>query len=57
VGDLLAAVPRDRVRKCEHESCVLHFYDTSKKGSRRWCSMNLCGNKVKVAAYKERNRA
>lgn len=56
VGDLLAAVPKDRVRKCESESCVLHFYDTSKKGSRRWCSMNLCGNKVKVAAYKERNR-
>jgi predicted RNA-binding Zn ribbon-like protein len=56
VGDLLSAVPKERVRKCESESCVLHFYDTSKKGSRRWCSMNLCGNKVKVAAYKERNR-
>jgi predicted RNA-binding Zn ribbon-like protein len=56
VGDLLAAVPRGRVRKCESESCVLHFHDTSKKGSRRWCSMNLCGNKLKVAAYKERNR-
>jgi predicted RNA-binding Zn ribbon-like protein len=56
VGDLLSAVPKERVRKCESEVCVLHFYDTSKKGSRRWCSMNLCGNKVKVAAYKERNR-
>jgi predicted RNA-binding Zn ribbon-like protein len=56
VGDLLAGVAKERVRKCESESCVLHFYDTSKKGSRRWCSMNLCGNKVKVAAYKERNR-
>jgi len=56
VGDLLSGVPKGRVRKCESETCVLHFYDTSKKGSRRWCSMNLCGNKVKVAAYKERNR-
>jgi predicted RNA-binding Zn ribbon-like protein len=55
-ADLLSGVPKDRVRKCEAESCVLHFYDTSKKGSRRWCSMNLCGNKVKVAAYQQRRR-
>jgi len=55
-ADLLSGVPKDRVRKCESESCVLHFYDTSKKGSRRWCSMSLCGNKVKVAAYQKRNR-
>jgi len=27
------------------------FFDTSKKGSRRSCSMNICGNKLKVAAY------
>ena len=45
----------DRVRKCGH--CVLHFYDTSKKGTRRWCSMQLCGNRLKVAAYAARQRA
>jgi predicted RNA-binding Zn ribbon-like protein len=56
-ADLLSGVTADRVRKCESEDCVLHFYDTSKKGSRRWCSMNICGNKVKVAAYRKRNRA
>jgi predicted RNA-binding Zn ribbon-like protein len=55
-ADLLSGVPKDRMRKCESESCVLHFYDTSKKGSRRWCSMALCGNKVKVAAYRQRRR-
>jgi predicted RNA-binding Zn ribbon-like protein len=38
------------------ESCVVHFFDTSKKGSRRWCSMNICGNKLKVAAYQRRKR-
>ena len=54
VAELLTDVPRHRVRKCE--SCVVHYYDTSKKGSRRWCSMNICGNKVKVAAYQRRNR-
>jgi predicted RNA-binding Zn ribbon-like protein len=31
--------------------------DTSKKGSRRWRSMNICGNKIKVAAYQRRKRA
>jgi predicted RNA-binding Zn ribbon-like protein len=52
---LFARVPRERVRKCGH--CILHFYDTSKKGTRRWCSMQLCGNRLKVAAYAARQRA
>ncbi len=54
-AELLSEIPASRIRKCQ--SCVVHFYDTSKKGSRRWCSMNLCGNKLKVAAYRQRNRA
>jgi len=45
---------RKRVRKCDN--CVLHFHDTSKKGTRRWCSMQLCGNRFKVAAYAARQR-
>jgi predicted RNA-binding Zn ribbon-like protein len=53
-ADLLAETESSRIRKCE--SCVVHFFDTSKKGSRRWCSMNLCGNKLKVAAYQRRKR-
>jgi len=51
---LFANVDRKRVRKCGH--CVLHFYDTSKKGNRRWCSMQQCGNRLKVAAYAARQR-
>ena len=51
---LFADVDRNRVRKCGQ--CVLHFYDTSKKGTRRWCSMQLCGNRLKVAAYAARRR-
>jgi predicted RNA-binding Zn ribbon-like protein len=54
-ADLLADTEWSRIRKCE--SCVVHFFDTSKKGSRRWCSMNICGNKLKVAAYQRRKRA
>jgi predicted RNA-binding Zn ribbon-like protein len=51
---LFASVDRHRVRKCEQ--CVLHFHDTSKKGTRRWCSMQSCGNRFKVAAYAARKR-
>ena len=56
VAELLSEVEPSRIRKCESDSCVVHFYDTSKKGSRRWCSMNICGNKLKVAAYQRRRR-
>ena len=52
-ANLLSKVDSGRVRKCEH--CVLHFYDTSKIGTRRWCSMRLCGNRSKVAAYAARH--
>ena len=55
-ASLLSEVEPVRIRKCEAASCVVHFYDTSKKGSRRWCSMNICGNKLKVAAYQSRRR-
>ena len=54
VAELLSDVSPVRLRKCE--ACIAHFLDTSKKGSRRWCSMNICGNKIKVAAYQQRKR-
>jgi predicted RNA-binding Zn ribbon-like protein len=55
IAGLLTNVTKSRIRKCRN--CVLHFHDTSKKGTRLWCSMNLCGNRSKVAAYAERKRA
>ncbi|HEV3198467.1 MAG TPA: ABATE domain-containing protein [Bryobacteraceae bacterium] len=55
VASLLTLTDKSRLRKCGN--CVLHFYDTSKKGTRYWCSMNLCGNRSKVAAYARRKRA
>ncbi len=55
-AELLSEIDLTRIRKCESDSCVVHFYDTSKKGSRRWCSMNICGNRLKVAAYQRRRR-
>src|SRR6266516_1681390 len=43
-----------RLRKCANPICRLMFYDTSKAGRRRWCSMQLCGGRAKVRAFRRR---
>ena len=43
-----------RLRPCSNPSCILWFLDTSKNGTRRWCSMQGCGNRHKVAAFSKR---
>ncbi|WP_406000853.1 CGNR zinc finger domain-containing protein [Streptomyces sp. NBC_00829] len=53
--DLLRTAP-DRIRVCAHEACVLHFFDTSRNGTRRWCSMALCGNRAKASRHYARSR-
>nr|WP_239144429.1 CGNR zinc finger domain-containing protein [Streptomyces sp. SID14515] len=41
----------DRIRPCANHACVLHFYDVSKNGTRRWCSMAGCGNRAKAQRH------
>ncbi|MFI1568001.1 CGNR zinc finger domain-containing protein [Streptomyces sp. NPDC020490] len=53
--ELLATAP-DRIRSCAHESCVLHFFDTSRNGTRRWCSMAACGNRAKASRHYARSK-
>jgi predicted RNA-binding Zn ribbon-like protein len=45
---------RDRIRMCAGENCYLIYLDTSRPGSRRWCSMQRCGNRNKATAFRER---
>lgn len=45
-----------RLRACQNPGCLLFFYDTTKNGGRRWCSMAVCGNRAKVAAHYRRGR-
>lgn len=63
---LLAAVARSaaeiiaegtgaRLRLCANPRCGLFFYDTSRTHRRRWCSMTVCGNRSKVAAFARRH--
>jgi len=53
-ADLLVHVDFRRIRRCADPICMHWFYDTTKSGRRRWCSMATCGNKVKVKAYRMR---
>jgi len=54
--DLLCYADLSLVRKCESNSCVLYFYDTTRNHARRWCSMSMCGNRMKVAAHYHRSK-
>lgn len=56
-AELLVSDELSLVRECESADCVLWFYDRTKSHRRRWCSMAACGNRHKVAAFRERTRS
>ena len=53
-ADLLLSGERSRLRVCEGAGCGWFFFDRSKAGRRRWCDMEVCGNRVKVRSYRAR---
>ena len=62
VGRILAEVSAamadgtwSRMKACRAEDCRWAFLDTAKNRSRAWCSMQSCGNRAKVQAYRERH--
>lgn len=69
VGQALSSIARDaigvfsreaddnRIRECAADDCQLVFVDESRTGSRRWCSMQRCGNRAKVRAHRARATA
>lgn len=50
-AELVAEGAAAPVRACANPKCGLYFYDDSRTGRRRWCSMATCGNRAKVAAH------
>ncbi|MFZ4508312.1 MAG: CGNR zinc finger domain-containing protein [Fimbriimonas sp.] len=56
LAETLTHGDRSRLRTCARPDCVLRFYDDSKNGTRRWCTMSSCGNRAKAAAFLERKR-
>ena len=54
---LLTSEELDRVGQCADDRCGWLFLDTSRNRSRRWCSMEDCGNRAKARRHYERKRA
>jgi predicted RNA-binding Zn ribbon-like protein len=46
-----------RLKVCGRSSCRWAFYDASKNGSGRWCSMAGCGNREKAQRRRQRQKA
>ncbi|WP_256862954.1 CGNR zinc finger domain-containing protein [Microbispora sp. GKU 823] len=45
-----------RVRECARPECTRLFVDRSRGGTRHWCGMEECGNRVKAANYRYRKK-
>ncbi|MDT0309372.1 CGNR zinc finger domain-containing protein [Streptomyces sp. DSM 44917] len=58
VAAALAAARADgtweRLKVCPADDCRWAFYDHSPAGRRRWCSMQVCGARAKMRAYRAR---
>jgi predicted RNA-binding Zn ribbon-like protein len=46
-----------RLKACRYDSCQWAFYDHTKNRSGAWCTMEVCGNRAKARAYRERRAA
>jgi predicted RNA-binding Zn ribbon-like protein len=51
---LLAEEDLKDVKACEGRTCTLMFADRTRGRSRRWCSMEICGNRAKQIAHRHR---
>jgi predicted RNA-binding Zn ribbon-like protein len=61
LGRILAAVMRardegiwGRLKVCPNDGCQWAFYDRSKNRSGKWCTMEVCGNRMKARAFRQR---
>ena len=56
-AELLTSGDPQRLKECGGDHCSWLFLDQSKNRSRRWCTMQDCGNKVKAKRHYHRQRA
>ncbi len=55
-AELLTSTELSRVRQCAGDPCGWLFYDASRNRSRRWCNMDVCGNRAKARRHYERQK-
>src|SRR3984893_2374248 len=54
--DALARQSPGRLRPCANDECRLFLIDRSKANAARWCSMAVCGNRMKARRHYHRSR-
>ena len=54
--DVLAKNSPGRLRPCANDECRLFLIDRSKAGTARWCSMAICGNRMKARRHYQKGR-
>lgn len=58
IGEALARLVTEmdftQIKLCEGSACTLLFADKTRARNRRWCSMDICGNRAKQAAHRQR---
>jgi predicted RNA-binding Zn ribbon-like protein len=54
--DHLRTTRPGRLRGCANDECTLFLVDRSKSNSARWCSMAVCGNRLKARRHHQRAR-
>jgi predicted RNA-binding Zn ribbon-like protein len=53
---LLTQADLSRIKQCQGDHCGWLFLDTTKNKSRRWCEMEVCGNRAKQKRHQSRLR-
>jgi predicted RNA-binding Zn ribbon-like protein len=51
---LLTSEDTGRIHECKSATCRWLFLDMSRNHSRRWCDMQLCGNRMKARRFQRR---
>jgi predicted RNA-binding Zn ribbon-like protein len=54
--DLLTRTAPVRIKLCADPTCRTLFVDESRPGKRRWCAMDVCGNRAKSRTFVRRHR-
>lgn len=57
LAHVVAAEEVERLRVCEAPDCEAVLLDLSRNRSKRYCDARTCGNRLNVAAYRERKRS
>lgn len=57
LAHVVAAGEHERLRVCDAPDCGRVLVDLSRNRSKRYCDSRTCGNRLHVAAYRERRRA